>query len=88
MSIQRKVAVALAATNHDRPEPGQLYNHLATVAITAFLEAATEQGWKLVPDKATEDMIKFGSEKERVGYYGAGVVYHTMLAAAPKFEVE
>jgi len=61
--------------DHDR--------ELATAAITAFLEAAAEEGWHMRPDEATKEMQKgvFG-----MGHYPAKL-YRLMLAAAPKFEL-
>jgi hypothetical protein len=86
MTILERVTQALKATVGDSPEPGQLYNHLAVTAINALLEAAAEEGWRMVPEETTEEMIKRGSEKEIINYYGANIVYDAMLTAAPKFE--
>ena len=58
----------------------------ATAAITAFLEAAAEQGWQLVPREPTKDMKNIGAEawlEEKPADY----IYRAMLAAAPKYEV-
>ena len=46
MTIREKVARASDATADGRPVPGELYQYLATAAITAFLEAAAEEGWQ------------------------------------------
>jgi hypothetical protein len=73
MTIREKVAEAISyATVHGRPDPGQLYQCLATAAIDAFLAAAAESGWHMRPDKASK--------------HWKGKDYIAMLTAAPKFE--
>ena len=51
----------------------------ADSTITAFLEAAAEQGWHMRPDDATEEMINTRIVSEEIAY-------RAMNAAAPKFE--
>ena len=64
MSIQEKVARAIckdlwAKGLIDMESPPEAFlipaTATATAAITAFLEAAAEQGWHLWPDKVTEE---------------------------------
>ena len=57
MIIQEKVARAIQTQTpqiHTRLE----YEHMTTAAITAFLEAAAEDGWHMQRDEATEEMVK------------------------------
>ena len=82
MNILEKVAWAIC--DHSPAElTGDLakYDSAATAAITAFLEAAAEQGWHIQPDEATEEMVK----AVKLGGWQSQD-YHTMQAAAPKFE--
>ena len=84
MTIREKVAQALSDTTGDRPEPGQLFNHLATTAINAFLAAAAEEDWHMAKDKATRPMT-IAAEKMGAGEAWAEDCWAAMLAAAPKF---
>ncbi len=95
MTIQEQVAQALEATNGDRPEPGQLYNHLAVTAINAFLKAAAKEGRHIVPVEATEAMIEAGiANTGALGMITSGpdgafqLVWRAMVAEAPKFELD
>lgn len=72
----------------------------ATAAITAFLEATAEKGWRIVPNEATEEMGEAWAklaldriqkavegEMRTVGMVkGAKENYRAMLAVAPKFD--
>ncbi len=85
MTIRDEVARALSDTRDGRPEPGQLYNYLATAAITAFLAAAAEQGGRMRNNRITREMKTAGDEawmEEKPASY----IYRAMLAAAPEFE--
>ncbi len=76
MSIREAVAGALFQVwlAGDKDEFASL--EAADAAITAFLEAAAKEGWRMRLDEATDEMIREGES----------VVYRAMLAAAPKFE--
>ena len=61
---------------------------MATSAITAFLEAAAEQGWHMRPDEPTEEMTHAAWEGRytvKTALSNEGI-YRAMLTAAPKFE--
>ena len=81
MTIAQKVARAINGAN---------YGGKGIAAITAFLEAAAEQGWHMRPDEATPGMFMKPAEIDENWRknMGLGRVYRTMLDAAPKFEVE
>ena len=85
MTIREKVAKAVYPANFS----------LAQVAITAFLEAAAEEGWHMRPDKATEEMVGVvvdSCRAENIEIFREDedalpdVVWNAMLVAAPKFE--
>ncbi|KKN17939.1 hypothetical protein LCGC14_0960850 [marine sediment metagenome] len=98
MTIREKVARAIYNSDYgedmDGPPPGletagkveqSNYGDNAGAAITAFLEAAAEQGWRLVPVDPSEGMLRAGYlEIESPAAY----IYRAMLDAAPKFEVD
>ncbi len=62
-----------------------------TRVITKFLHDAAEQGWRMVPEEATEEMVEAGCEEHESwadparGETIPGV-YRSMCEAAPKFE--
>ena len=73
-----------------------------TATITAFLEAAAEKGWRMVPVQPSSVMRYAGMEEAPLNYYEdspssrrrismdtdeVGPVYRAMIAAAPKFKV-
>ncbi len=93
MSIREKVARALweaeygqdkaMGTWSDIPDHWRDESHEhATAAITAFLEAAAEQGWHMRPDEATEEMAESGPMVP----IWAKNAWQAMCEAAPKFE--
>ncbi len=93
MTIREKVARAIgeARTPTGRELRGDDLAHLvayhgpeATAAITAFLEAAAEEGWRMCRDEATEEMVVAGCRHENMGDMAGR--YHAMLAAADEFE--
>ncbi len=57
-----------------------------TRVITAFLEAAAEQGWRMVPEEATDEMVDCTTTTTRL--HGLAGDYRAMLAAAPKFRLD
>ena len=91
-SIREKVARAISGaefmdcySHHD----WRGHEEEATAAIKAFLEAAAEQGWQLVPEDLTEEMIAAAEELtgQKLGHVAMNMEWHIKLAAAPKFEV-
>ena len=78
MTIREKVALAL---RHARLEEDDV-----DVAITAFLEAAAEDGWHMRPDEATEEMAQQGKLEWWKHEGSVEDVYRAMHAAAPEFE--
>ena len=100
MSITEKVARAICdnvLANQNRVPS------MATAAITAFLEAVAEKGWRLVRVEPTEAMRKAGMEEAPLNYYEdgpssrrrismdtdeVGPVFRAMCDATPKYEVE
>ncbi len=84
MSIREKVAQAIVAHQMSRHAVHGTSLDEAAAAITAFLEAAAEQGWKMVPEGPTGEMELIGNEawlEEKA----AGYIYRAMCRAA-KFE--
>ncbi len=70
--IRLTVARAIMSARHGRR---------GSAAITAFLEAAAEKGWRMMPDDATEEMqamYLFGST--------ARSAWRFFCKAAPPFE--
>ncbi len=69
--------------------PGQ---ECATAAITAFLEAAAEEGWRMCRDEATEEMAHeangFGYRSEYTARQNDLLreKYRAILEAGPEFE--
>lgn len=73
----------------------QLRERIARTVRAAMLQAGNSPvipcGWKLVPEKADEDMIAEGnimvsSMIETVGKIDVSLIYGAMLAAAPEKE--
>ncbi len=103
MSILERVARAIVAKQMENHDVRGTSLDDADAAITAFLEAAGEQGWQLVPREATEEMgeawaklaverikraVK-GDKQSVLGMVGASLEnYRAMLAAAPEFELD
>ncbi len=100
MTIREKVARAIERENLGEGGPSRA-NDMATAAITAFLEAAAERGWQLMPTRATEEMDEAGLDDPKSGYCDRcmhmghtrnsgwpSVIYDAMRAAAPEFEVD
>ena len=106
MSIREKVARAIEPSWFGEsgkvlcnyPDQDKNYQERARkqadAAITAFLEAAAEQGWHMRPDVATEQML-FKAHKAQVWSPELGpsigasqdrAKWQAMNAAAPKFE--
>ena len=77
MNIRTKVARAIGEANHGRQGHD---------AITAFLEAAAEEGWHMRPDEATEGMENAGFTTVAASNNPIKRSYRAMLAAAPEFE--
>ncbi len=94
MTIRERVAQALRATDGDRPDPGQLFDHLAATAITALLEAAAEEGWHMRRDEATEEMAHAANGFSYVSEYTMRQdkelidKYRAVMEAAPPFELD
>ena len=60
---------------------------LADEIIPAFVAAVADEGWRIVPEEATQEMMGTAGKIVEGGEYILGVeVYPAMLAAAPKFE--
>ena len=98
MTIRERVARAICKADTAAPEPdAPIYiamraakawegrKDMATAAITAFLEAAAEEGWHMRPDEATEAM-KIGITAAWLEEKPPTYMYRAMLAAAPPFE--
>lgn len=95
MSMREKVARAIydnegeaLGRDADSDEHWLNYTDLADTAITAFLEAAAEQNWRMVRDEPTEEMIKAAG---KVGYHADHSDYMDAIicaanSAAPKFK--
>ncbi len=77
MTIRERVAVALLDVFDRDGTP----NESTDAAITAFLEAAAEEGWHMRPDEATADMCRAVE-----GHFARPSQWRAMLAAAPEFE--
>lgn len=96
MSIREKVARAMyereiVGGNWDDEATGtkMAFRDEVEAAITAFLEVAAEQGWRMRPDEATEEMGNSGAATWDVGsgpWNNLSTSYRAMLAAAPPFE--
>ena len=96
MTIREKVARAIrqktAEIDHRpdvvQPDPMWFAHEFATAAITAFLEAAAEQGWHMKPRAATDDMMRalYGPYLSETAEETRRASYRAMLAAAPEFE--
>ena len=84
MTIREKVARAVVAKQMENRDVYGFSLEEATAAITAFLEAAAEQGWRMLPNDATLAMQEVAMGHD-VSHYPARA-YRAMLAAAPKFE--
>ena len=82
MAIRQKVTRAINAARFS-----SAYDAPANAAITAFLEAAAEEGWRMCRDEATEEMGQQGKNEWWKPNNGTVQdVYRAMLAASPKFE--
>ena len=83
VSVQEDVA------RHMAREVAFAINHrmVFDLVIAAFLKAAEEKGWRLVPDNATPEMYDAGEANgqpnRRDGHMGH--VYRAMVAAAPRW---
>jgi len=67
MTIREKVAQAIQFPDRGRAASIKA-NAIAGIAITAFLEAAAEDGWHMHPDKATREMVNSAS---KAGYHSS-----------------
>ena len=99
MSIQEAVARAMWADTDDCPQRGwpnlngvtkTIYQSNARVAIETFLDAAAKEGWQMVRrDEVTEEIITASQTRARLAKRNSrAYCYSTMLAAAPKFELD
>ena len=87
MNIREAVAIAIMEADHGRK---------GHAAITAFLDAAAEEGWHMRPDEATGDMPNCGciawlESKENADssiQERCRIIYYAMCDAAPKYELE
>ena len=80
MSIREKVKQAMSDAYRSWGKPEDSEN-IVDAAITAFLEAAAEQGFRMRPDEATEEMQQT--------FYVANTpmsAWRFFCKAAPKFE--
>jgi hypothetical protein len=57
----------------------------ARAALQAAIEEAVKvpQGWKLVPDSATHNMLNAANQGRKKGRSSSGDIYRAMLDAAP-----
>lgn len=57
----------------------------ARAALRAAIEEAVKvpQGWKLVPDSATQNMLNAANQGRKKGRSSSGDIYAAMLNAAP-----
>ena len=95
MTIREKVARATWAKVNNALEDhwdsiGQgikdIFRWTTTLAITAFLEAAAEQGWHMRPDEADPEMYDAGEAALDVKNGHVGDAYRAMVAVAAEFE--
>ena len=77
MNIREAVAIAIMEADHGRK---------GHAAITAFLDAAAEQGWQMRRDEATGAMLEAGMGDD--GPHWPEPCWRAMCAASPKFELE
>ncbi len=90
-SIREAVARAVVAKQMENHDVRGTSLDEADAAITAFLEAAAEQGWHMRPDEATVKMRVAASEsavQPPKDGSRAQTTYGAMLAAAPPFDLE
>ena len=88
MTIREKAARAIIAWVRDQELVDAVWSEhadQADAAITAFLEAAAEDGWHMRPDEATEEMLNSCPQAQSRGNVGRDR-YRALRAAAPKFE--
>ncbi len=87
MTIRERVTTALRHTALDDD-----IVDVVDAAITAFLEAAAEEGWHMRPDEATEEMAHEANGFSYVSEYtmrqDLALIdkYHAMQAVATEFE--
>ena len=99
MTMREKVARAVVAKQMENRDVYGFSLEEAAAAITAFLEAAAEEGWRMCRVKATEEMDEAGLDDPKADYCDQcmqaghtrnsgwpGVIWDAMLAASPKFE--
>ncbi len=67
------------------PELQAVWIFMADAAITAFLEA--EQGWRMMPVEATEEMGECGRAAYRDPDSNIYDIFDAMYAAAPPFKL-
>ena len=91
MTIREKVEQAVRIqTPHIHSK--RQYEYMSTAAITAFLEAAAEQGWRMCRDEATEEMAHKANGFDYTSPFTMRQdselmdKYRLMLAAGDKFE--
>ena len=63
--------------------PQKIVDDLVAATIRIFLEKAAEQGWRMVPERATPELRSAG-----VAWCGNPKTYEAMLADAPEFELD
>ena len=88
MNIREAVARAIVAKQMEQHNVRGTSLEEVDAAITAFLDAAAKQGWRMARDEATEEMVQAGWEgryKAQTALSNQGI-YSAMLAVAPKFE--
>ncbi len=97
MTSRETGAAAIWAAEHDIPcewstvpqADQEMYLRMFDGAVRAYTLLAAEQGCRMVPEEATEEMIRMGNMagwKLNVRTVSA-TVYRFMSQAAPKFEV-
>lgn len=95
MSSKALEAAAEAMLHHDagyclgeHSVPERAAMQLAQAAISAYLSALAEDGWKLVPVEATEKMKAALMAKSPLNEMRCKLAWDAMIAAAPHFVEE
>ncbi len=90
MTPRETGAAAIWAAEHDEPcewpmvshADQEMYLRLFDAAVAAYTHLAAEQGWRMVPEKATPELKSAG-----VAWCGNPTTYEAAIESAPKFEV-